>query len=111
VVGVAVKVTVGAGVTGADCNVEPPTEVTAGVTPAVPACAMFMEVVDSGAQAASEEIAANPRTQCAIRGASPAINSAWRLTDIIKDPLISTGAFRSEAEGWLATVPNAGGFS
>jgi hypothetical protein len=76
----------------------------------LPDCALLAEaeVVESCVQAASEEIAAHPRTHRAKRGERPAINRARRLTDVIKDPLISASALHSEAEGCVAIDHNAG---
>jgi hypothetical protein len=81
--------------------------VTAGFASAVPDSALLTEV-ESCVQAASVEMAAHPRTHCATRGASAAIDPAWRLSDVIKDPLIGTGALHSEAEGGVAIDHNAG---
>ncbi len=55
---------------------------------AAPDTELLAGVVDEFcAQPASAEIAAHTRTQCATRGTSPVIDPAWRLIDVIKDPL------------------------
>ncbi len=86
-------------------------KVRAGLASAAPASALLTEFFESCAQAESKEIAAHARRQSAKRGASPAINPARRLTDVIKDPLIGTGAHPSEAKSFAAIDHNAGTYS
>jgi hypothetical protein len=99
VVGEAVSVTVGAGaVPAADFAIDVASllasvlEVTcalmagfAAVAVAVPAAGLE----ESSPQAARANSAVHPITQCAKRGASPAIKPAWRLVNFIENLLES----------------------
>ncbi len=97
-VGEAVRVTVGADcptTTCADCVIELASlftlglgfncAVIAGFASAVPTTALAAGVEEPDEQAASAQIAVHGSTQVAKRCASPAMNPAWRLIEVINN--------------------------
>lgn len=112
VLGLAPMVTVGAELTGVDDDPEPPApEVDAEDRLVLPDAADPTGVMVTGVQAASEAMTAETTAQCDTSGASPTIDPAWRLPEIIKHPLIGIGCLRTPAQKCVASGSNAGMYS